>query len=218
MTDANRQKYGLTERDDATGLDHTWWRKLESFAGRWTSPDPYNGSMTNSDPQSCNRYAHVQNDPVNFVDPSGLDGKPGDLCPGGVIGNDGKCHAGPSAVVTVGIPPSLFGDYLPNWTSGQSSIIITLLGGGPGVGVGGHVGGSAGGSRGSTGGQAGVKQQSTIPKILSKINHVISAYDAANNRICREYMGRWYGFYLHVSLSPGPALIMGLHCGLTTPY
>ncbi len=71
-TDAIRQKYGLTERDDATGLDHTWWRKYESFAGRLTSPDPYTGSMTTADPQSFNRYSYVQNDPVNFVDPSGL--------------------------------------------------------------------------------------------------------------------------------------------------
>jgi RHS repeat-associated protein len=71
-TDAIRSKYGLTERDDATGLDHTWWRKLENFSGRWTSPDPYNGSMATTNPQSFNRFAHVQNDPVNFVDPSGL--------------------------------------------------------------------------------------------------------------------------------------------------
>ncbi len=55
-TDAIRQKYGLTERDDATGLDHTWWRKYENFSGRWTSPDPYRGSMYIANPQSFNRY------------------------------------------------------------------------------------------------------------------------------------------------------------------
>jgi RHS repeat-associated protein len=66
--DANQ----MTERDEATGLDHTWWRKYESSAGRWTSPDPYGGSMTIGDPQSFNRYSYVENDPVNFVDPSGL--------------------------------------------------------------------------------------------------------------------------------------------------
>lgn len=32
--DSVRQKYGLTERDDATGLDHTWFRKHETQAGR----------------------------------------------------------------------------------------------------------------------------------------------------------------------------------------
>jgi RHS repeat-associated protein len=70
--DTNRQKYGLTQRDDVSGLDHTWWRKYESLSGRWTSPDPYNGSLTIANPQSFNRYSYTQNDPVNFVDPSGL--------------------------------------------------------------------------------------------------------------------------------------------------
>lgn len=69
---ALRQKYGMTERDDATGFDHTWFRKNENQAGRWTSPDPYNGSMNLGNPQSFNRYSYVGNDPVNFVDPSGL--------------------------------------------------------------------------------------------------------------------------------------------------
>jgi RHS repeat-associated protein len=71
-SDTNRWKYGLTERDAATGLDHTWWRKYESYSGRWTSPDPYNGSLTIANPQSFNRFTYTQNDPVNFVDPSGL--------------------------------------------------------------------------------------------------------------------------------------------------
>lgn len=70
--DTNRKNYGLTERDDVSGLDHTWWRKYENIAGRWTSPDPYNGSMAIANPQSFNRYTYVQNDPVNFTDPSGL--------------------------------------------------------------------------------------------------------------------------------------------------
>jgi RHS repeat-associated protein len=70
QTDTNRGKYALTQRDDANGLDHTWWRKYESQAGRWTSSDPLAGSI--ADPQSLNRYSYTQNDPVNFVDPSGL--------------------------------------------------------------------------------------------------------------------------------------------------
>ncbi|MFN0139554.1 MAG: RHS repeat domain-containing protein [Pyrinomonadaceae bacterium] len=67
-----RQKYGLTERDDATGTDHTWFRKHENRAGRWTSPDPYKGSCVVGEPQSWNRYSYVKNDPTNFIDPSGL--------------------------------------------------------------------------------------------------------------------------------------------------
>jgi len=70
--DSLRQRYGLTERDSATGLDHTPWRKNENRAGRWTSPDPYNGSMLVSDPQSFNRNSYVQGQPTNFIDPSGL--------------------------------------------------------------------------------------------------------------------------------------------------
>jgi hypothetical protein len=41
-------------------------------SGRWTTTDPYGGSMTIADPQSFNRYSYVNNDPVNQVDPSGL--------------------------------------------------------------------------------------------------------------------------------------------------
>jgi len=67
-----RQHFGLTERDAATGLDHTWFRKNEGRAGRWTSPDPYNGSISLGDPQSFNRFVYVRNEPTNFVDPSGL--------------------------------------------------------------------------------------------------------------------------------------------------
>ena len=70
-SDTNRWKYGMTERDAASGLDHTWWRKYENLSGRWTSPDPLSGSI--GDPQSFNHYTYVANDPVNLVDPSGLD-------------------------------------------------------------------------------------------------------------------------------------------------
>lgn len=67
-----RNRYALTERDDATGLDDTWFRKLENRGGRWTSPDPYNGSANLASGQSWNRYAYVENQPTNYVDPSGL--------------------------------------------------------------------------------------------------------------------------------------------------
>lgn len=66
------QKYGLIERDGASGLDHAWFRKLEQNAGRWTSPDPYGASASIVNPQSFNRYAYVENQPTNFIDPNGL--------------------------------------------------------------------------------------------------------------------------------------------------
>jgi len=41
--------------------------------GRFLMPDPYGASAKPGNPQSWNRYAYVNNDPVNKNDPSGLD-------------------------------------------------------------------------------------------------------------------------------------------------
>jgi RHS repeat-associated protein len=67
-----RQGFGLAENDAGTGQQHTWFRKLETWAGRWTSPDPSLESMSLSYPQSFNRYSYVENEPTNFIDPDGL--------------------------------------------------------------------------------------------------------------------------------------------------
>jgi hypothetical protein len=42
--------------------------------GRWMTPDPLGGDVTN--PQSLNRYAYALNNPTTFVDPLGLCGEP----------------------------------------------------------------------------------------------------------------------------------------------
>ncbi len=68
-----RARYASLERDTPTGLEHTDWRKYDGWQGRWTTTDPSHQSMSVGNPQSFNRYAYVQNDPVNFVDPSGLE-------------------------------------------------------------------------------------------------------------------------------------------------
>ena len=42
---------------------------------RWPSPDPAGlAAVDTTNPQSWNRYAYVLNSPLNYVDPSGLDG------------------------------------------------------------------------------------------------------------------------------------------------
>ena len=71
-TDRFRSRFAGTEGDAGTGLEHTLWRKMESRSGRWTSVDPYRGSMRRSNPQTFNRYSYGGNDPVNRVDPTGL--------------------------------------------------------------------------------------------------------------------------------------------------
>jgi RHS repeat-associated protein len=64
-------KFTGDERDSETSLDHTLFRKYSSQLGRWTSPDPLGGSVDN--PQSLNRYSYVLDNPLNYVDPLGLD-------------------------------------------------------------------------------------------------------------------------------------------------
>jgi len=66
--------YGFTGyyHDGTTGLDYAQQRYYASSLGRFTTPDPYMPSAAIARPQSWNRYAYVENDPVNFVDPSGL--------------------------------------------------------------------------------------------------------------------------------------------------
>ncbi|HKO42931.1 MAG TPA: RHS repeat-associated core domain-containing protein [Pyrinomonadaceae bacterium] len=61
-----------TYERDANGGDEAMHRRYQVNWSRFAQPDPYDGSYSLTDPQSFNRYAYVQNDPVNFVDPSGL--------------------------------------------------------------------------------------------------------------------------------------------------
>jgi RHS repeat-associated protein len=77
-------KYTTYERD-ANGGDEAMHRRYNRWWSRFDQPDPYDGSYDLSDPQSFNRYSYVQNDPVNFVDPSGLIM----FNPCGYIGGDG---------------------------------------------------------------------------------------------------------------------------------
>ena len=48
-------------------------RRYASSQGRWLSPDPAgSGAVDPSNPQSWNRYAYVMNNPLRFIDPSGM--------------------------------------------------------------------------------------------------------------------------------------------------
>jgi RHS repeat-associated protein len=64
-------RYTSYERD-SNGGDEAMFRRYEGRWQRFAQPDPYEGSYVLTDPQSFNRYAYVQNDPVNFIDPMGL--------------------------------------------------------------------------------------------------------------------------------------------------
>ncbi len=70
---------------DPDGLDHADMRQYTSTAGRGITSDPYSGSYDIENPQSLNRYAYVNNNPLGFVDPTGealgvVNGAGGSLC------------------------------------------------------------------------------------------------------------------------------------------
>jgi RHS repeat-associated protein len=73
VVDNVRQKFTQKERDNETGLDYFGARYYGSTQGRFTSVDPLAASAIVSDPQSFNRYTYVLNNPLKYVDPTGLD-------------------------------------------------------------------------------------------------------------------------------------------------
>jgi RHS repeat-associated protein len=66
-------KYATYTRDASTGLDYARNRYYTSTWGRFTTADPYQASGGVADPQSWNRYAYVEGDPVSYMDPRGLE-------------------------------------------------------------------------------------------------------------------------------------------------
>ena len=71
--DGVRQKFTGYERDEETGLDFAEARYYYNNHGRFTAVDPLLASGKSADPQTFNRYAYVSNNPLNFVDPYGLE-------------------------------------------------------------------------------------------------------------------------------------------------
>ncbi len=76
-TNLNTKKFTGYERDAATNLDYAQARMYGSEWARFMSPDPMGlGSASLTSPKTLNRYAYVNGDPVNLIDPDGLSGIP----------------------------------------------------------------------------------------------------------------------------------------------
>ena len=73
-TQASRRHYTGHERDINTGLDYMKARYSTATLARFQSVDPIRGKPAS--PQSWNRFAYVRNNPMHFVDPTGMQEQP----------------------------------------------------------------------------------------------------------------------------------------------
>jgi RHS repeat-associated protein len=90
---ANDQvKFATYTRDAATGLDYADQRYYISQFGRFMNPDPYKASAGPGNPESWNRYAYAESDPINYNDPKGLF-----VCPATGCGGDDDDPGGQDA-------------------------------------------------------------------------------------------------------------------------
>jgi RHS repeat-associated protein len=104
-----------------TGAYDFLFRKYDPSAGRWLSPDPAGWSAVDqTTPQSLNRYAYVENQPMSFTDPTGLTPIP---CPENVSSDDGGSDADIVIVACDNGTPS-DNTYIPGPVQGQDLQLI----------------------------------------------------------------------------------------------
>jgi RHS repeat-associated protein len=93
--------------DSESSTDHATFRNYALAAGRWLSPDPYNGSYNFTNSQSLNRYTYAVNNPLMLRDPLGLEDSDcgdDDSCSDGSGGNGNSGNSGNGGNVN-GYPP-----------------------------------------------------------------------------------------------------------------
>jgi RHS repeat-associated protein len=73
----SKKRFTSYDRSEVTGMDYAVNRFYSSQQGRFAQVDPIGmGAVSLGDPQSLNLYSYVHNDPINFVDPGGLNDLP----------------------------------------------------------------------------------------------------------------------------------------------
>ncbi len=72
-TSNDRVKFATYTRDGFTKLDYADQRFYASAYGRYLTVDPKGSSAKANNPASLNRYTYVGGDPINLVDPRGLE-------------------------------------------------------------------------------------------------------------------------------------------------
>ncbi len=104
--DSTRQKFTGYERDEETNLDYAQARMYSNQLGRFTTVDPLLSSGEPVVPHTWNRFAYVMNNPLRFVDPTGLCSAPSALKKGQV----GICFEAFIAAKRVGVGGLGYGD------------------------------------------------------------------------------------------------------------
>ncbi|MEQ1949649.1 MAG: RHS repeat-associated core domain-containing protein [Bryobacteraceae bacterium] len=152
----DKEKFTGYYRDASTGLDYADQRYHQSGVGRFMTPDYYWRSANPFDPGSINRYAYVGGDPLNRIDPQGLDWFDPDT---NTVHGDADdmdlllaCEAGYASSQFLGI-----------CTGGTLSSGGTYYHHGGGAGVGGGGGGGGGGANPSTPAAPGDTTATTAP-------------------------------------------------------
>lgn len=73
VSESSKYHFTSYDRDTETGTDYALNRQYSPSTGRFARPDPLGGQIER--PQSLNRYSYCMNDPINLVDPLGLQWK-----------------------------------------------------------------------------------------------------------------------------------------------
>lgn len=107
-------KFTTYERDSESGLDYAMARHYGSAMGRFMSLDPVAADIT--DPQTHNRYSYAGNDPINRMDPTGMDDCFTDCGPG--EGGDGGL-GGLGDALGVSWPDDWGAIFLPPFPTGS---------------------------------------------------------------------------------------------------
>jgi len=132
-TTDDKAKFTGQERDSETGLDYFQARYFGGALGRFTSPDPTNAGADLANPQSWNGYAYVMNNPLNSIDPFGLDridcaGVQSDAC---VSASPDPIPSDPCLYFDCGIGGGYGGGYQPPPPPPPPTSTVTVIGNPP---------------------------------------------------------------------------------------
>jgi RHS repeat-associated protein len=124
-------KFAGQQRDFDCGsslqsADNLHAREYSAWFGRFLSVDRHLGNLLQ--PQSWNRYAYVLDNPVNFVDPNGMDEKksgeqmnPGDTCAAGSHSEEGWCAPDDETYVYGSVDDFAYNFGSPDWLASASA-------------------------------------------------------------------------------------------------